>query len=185
MLSYFDSITFFKQELNENLTNYPSKEMIIKKASELFLRLFPDQETINEKRNTNDHRPMQFSAVNIQDNNTKSTQLDSLNEYISNVQRTKQNVASFNYANITNVENFLISEMDLYQRTGICTKSIISLRNSLLSIPPTSIETERVFSTVGSFLTKTRSNLSDSNVDDLCILRSHFIKLQNKSKVNK
>lgn len=49
--------------------------------------------------------------------------------------------------------------------------------NTLKSIPPTSVESERAFSVSGNFCTKLRSRLSDKTIDDLCFLRGHFNKI--------
>ena len=56
---------------------------------------------------------------------------------------------------------------------GEKTAAISQLHMSLLTIPPTSVETERVFSAGGLFLTKLRSasNLSDMSLDKLMFLR--------------
>ena len=44
----------------------------------------------------------------------------------------------------------------------------------LKGIVPTSVESERVFSTVGNIVTKVRSRLGDDTVDALCFLKCHY-----------
>ena len=58
-------------------------------------------------------------------------------------------------------------------------KFMTVLYESLLSIAPTSVESERAFSAAGLFCTKIRSALSDLTLNVLCFLRYYFI---NKEK---
>ena len=44
----------------------------------------------------------------------------------------------------------------------------------LKGIVATSVESERVFSTVGNIVTKVRSRLNDDTVDAMCFLKCHF-----------
>ena len=48
------------------------------------------------------------------------------------------------------------------------------LYSALLSVRPTSVESEHTFSTTGLFATKLRSKLSDEHLSDLVILKFHF-----------
>lgn len=45
---------------------------------------------------------------------------------------------------------------------------------NLLSIKPTSVESERAFSAAGQVCSKLRSRLNDDTLDTLCFLRSYF-----------
>ena len=53
-------------------------------------------------------------------------------------------------------------------------KILKSVKESLESLPPSSVEAERCFSAAGLFNTKLRSNLSDGMIDNLCIMRSYL-----------
>lgn len=44
----------------------------------------------------------------------------------------------------------------------------------ILSVPATSTESERVFSSAGNICTKARSSLSDDSIDTMCLLRSYY-----------
>jgi hypothetical protein len=68
-------------------------------------------------------------------------------------------------------------EMSVYESTGCRPSSLELLFKALMTIPPTSVEAERVFSAAGLFVTKMRSSLNDDTVDVLCFLRSHFSQL--------
>ena len=70
-----------------------------------------------------------------------------------------------------------MKEVQLFAARGGKTAAISQLHLSLLTIPPTSVETERVFSAGGLFLTKLRTNLSDISLDKLMFLR-FFLKLK-------
>ena len=45
------------------------------------------------------------------------------------------------------------------------------MKRALLTIPPTTVEAERVFSAAGLFFTKLRTSLSDRSIDRLMFLR--------------
>lgn len=46
--------------------------------------------------------------------------------------------------------------------------------NHLLTIKPTSVESERAFSSAGIICTKIRTTLSDTSLDTICLLRAYF-----------
>ena len=48
------------------------------------------------------------------------------------------------------------------------------LHKALQTVPPTSVEAERVFSAGGLFLTKLRSSMSDKTLDKLIFLKLFF-----------
>ena len=70
-----------------------------------------------------------------------------------------------------------MKEVQLFAAGGEKTAAISQLHLSLITIPPTSLEKERVFSTGGLFLTKLRTNLSDMSLDKLMFLR-FFLKIK-------
>jgi hAT family C-terminal dimerisation region len=51
----------------------------------------------------------------------------------------------------------------------------------LLTIKPTSVDSERAFSNAGLICTKVRSRLSDQSIDTLAFLRSHFQKIRSNT----
>ena len=73
-----------------------------------------------------------------------------------------------------NKDKHLAKEFDLFDATGQQTTNIDLLLDALKSIPPTSVESERSFSTAGLFVTKLRTQLSDHSVDRLGSLKSHY-----------
>ena len=73
-----------------------------------------------------------------------------------------------------NISKHLEKELRVFEATGERTTNITNLLNSLKSIPPTSVESERDFPAAGLFISKIRSRLSDKSVDFLCFLRYFF-----------
>ena len=53
-------------------------------------------------------------------------------------------------------------------------KILKSVKESIESLPPSSVEAERCFSAAGLFITKLRSNLSNDMIDNLCIMQSYL-----------
>ena len=55
------------------------------------------------------------------------------------------------------------------------------LFKALMTIPASSVESERAFSAAGLFVSKLRTSLSDNSVDMLCFMRSHLLKKWKKN----
>lgn len=68
-------------------------------------------------------------------------------------------------------------ELQLFDSTTNRSSNIDKLAQALKTIPPSSVEAERAFSSAGLFITKLRTKLSDKSIDCLCFLRTY---LQNK-----
>ena len=59
-------------------------------------------------------------------------------------------------------------ELDLFDATGERTPRMLKIMRAIETIPPTSVEAERAFSTAGLFITKLRTRLNNRSVDALC-----------------
>lgn len=92
-----------------------------------------------------------------------------MNEAIMNVSSTAKEYIGFDAT--TNIN----SEIKIFATTGKRTANLDMLYNALITIPPTSIESERAFSAAGLFITKIRTSLSDKSVNVLCFLRNFFM----------
>ena len=55
-------------------------------------------------------------------------------------------------------------DLGLFEKNHIIPDRLLKLKNALLSIKPTSAESERVFSTGGKFLTPLRGRTSDKTI---------------------
>ena len=75
-------------------------------------------------------------------------------------------------------------EFRLFEATNKRWHNLDMLYNVLLTICPSSVEAERVFSSTGYFFTNFRTRLTDSHLDALVFLRNHF-KLINSFKKRK
>ena len=65
-------------------------------------------------------------------------------------------------------------ELDIFEITSERTKNIDLLNDAIRSVPPTSVESERAFSAAGHFVTKLQTQLSDKNINVLCLLRGYY-----------
>lgn len=65
-------------------------------------------------------------------------------------------------------------EMSLYENGGKRGRYLDELYNHLMSIPPTSVESERAFSAANYICNKIRSRLNDNTLDSICFLRTLF-----------
>lgn len=64
--------------------------------------------------------------------------------------------------------------MILATKTGELTSNLKKLQKALFSVPATSVESERAFSTASKFITKARNRLSDKALDNFCFARCEF-----------
>lgn len=72
-------------------------------------------------------------------------------------------------------ENKTISrELATFHENGRRQVHLENLYQALLTIPPTSVTSERCFSISGSFVTKKRNNLSNKTIDNLCFLKGYY-----------
>ena len=65
-------------------------------------------------------------------------------------------------------------ELAYFEVEHIRGKYLQLVYDCLMSIPPTSVESERAFSAAGLLCTKIRSSLSDKTFDSLTFLRAYF-----------
>ena len=68
----------------------------------------------------------------------------------------------------------LSKEFALFEATGQLTPNLEMLKRALLTIKPTSVESERAFSCVGQFVSKGRASLGDDTINSLCVLKTFF-----------
>ena len=67
-------------------------------------------------------------------------------------------------------------EFEIYEETKVRTVNLNLLCSALKTIQPTSVESERAFSSCSLFVTKLRCSLKPSTIDALCFLREYFKK---------
>jgi hypothetical protein len=70
--------------------------------------------------------------------------------------------------------------MSLFEGGGLRGKNLQAVYSYLLTIPPSSVEAERAFSSAGVLCTRIRTSLSDGVLDDMLFMRSYFQSLIKK-----
>ena len=65
--------------------------------------------------------------------------------------------------------------MKCYEANGKKTENLEKLYKALLTIKPTSVESERAFSAMGLFCTKLRNRLNDDTLDSLVMMRQYYL----------
>jgi len=73
-----------------------------------------------------------------------------------------------------NLAKMIRKEMSIFEAEGTRGTNLQFAYDCLLTIPPTSVESERVFSSSGIICTNIRSSLNDDTLNSLCFLRSYF-----------
>ena len=73
----------------------------------------------------------------------------------------------------------MTKDLAIVGRGGARSSTLELCYKNLLTIPPTSVESERTFSSSGNFATKISSRLNDHSLDCLCFLRAYFIASKN------
>lgn len=64
----------------------------------------------------------------------------------------------------------------MYKKTRVLSDQLNLLKNALLSVKPTSIDCERVFSITGKIVSPLRCRLSDKSINALTFLKYHFLR---------
>ena len=76
---------------------------------------------------------------------------------------------------VSSEQDTFSKEVQLYISGGERTSTLVNLFNAYSSIPPTSVEAERVFSVTGLFLTELRSKLNPETLDVLVFLKYYLL----------
>lgn len=74
----------------------------------------------------------------------------------------------------------LSADFKLFEQSRKRTENLKFLYDALLTIPPSSVEAERAFSTAGNFATKIRSRLADRSLCNLVFLKKYFLIVDRK-----
>ena len=79
----------------------------------------------------------------------------------------------------------LDAEFKSLEKSGQLTPNLKLLCDALLNIPPTSVMSERAFSTTNCFFEDKRFRLSDQHLSDLVFLKSYFKRVETKENDTK
>jgi len=74
------------------------------------------------------------------------------------------------------LEQKIKDEISFFEKTGTRGTYLQNVYDFLMTIVPTSVESERAFSAAGYICTKIRSSLDDETIDCLCFLRAYYNK---------
>lgn len=150
-------ISYLKNPDNFNANSKTSKSSLKLYAEPIYKRLF-DQS---------------ISQISSSDDDISETQVDDcfkmkLKTAIDNAKANPKKPKSYQ-------ANLLKKEFDLYEASNIRTKNLDDLYNALLTIKPTSVDSERVFSVAGNFVTKIRNRMSNELLNALVVLKTNFL----------
>ncbi len=163
-----DPATFLsKSESHSTILPLPPSNTLAKTARDLYVRLFADEEEKEQQENEKEKDSNNNTATE------KRTKQEELQHLLS--QRTstssKKGLKSDSPKEILTC---IKRELAVLESTGERPLSLEKLYCALKSLPPSSTEAERSFSSAGLFVTKLRSRLSDKTIDMLCFLRQYF-----------
>ena len=152
-----------------------SKAGFVKTATPLFCRLFWKSDS--NKAKSHDENEVIELASNDQKDESLFERFQTHIEHSANSTPTQPlKTIVDDRRQVSQLQTVIKQEMKLLEATEKRPGKLEQLFKALLSIPPTSVEAERVFSAAGLFTTKLRSRLSDKSVNALCFLRSHYMK---------
>lgn len=159
LVKYLKEPDFFNHNHENCLFSYASKHSVTEYAENLLNRLFAKPNDIEE---SNDD-------VEECGADKEKTFEEVLNAAINNA-----NVCTPSYSKST-LKCSLKKEWKFLEGCGQKTQNVEFLFNALLTIRPTSLESERAFSVAGQFVNKIRNRLSDESINALSVLKNYFL----------
>ena len=139
-----------------------SKKVMVKLGKSLLTRLSISGDYDQEEKHDDDITVVEDVAV------TEGSLSSALETAISSSMRAPQD------PNQCQGFKSLNQEFTVYEATGKRTQNLDGLYNHLLTIRPTSIDSERAFSNANNFVTRLRNRLSDRSINTLCFLKDYF-----------
>ena len=149
------------QHDNEPFT-MPTRLNIQKCAKSLMLRLFP----LYRPDDNDPYTDGGSRETDVNDNAMHKKLEDQLEQSIL-LATTQKTESDDEYKSIA-------KDMLAYEASGKRPKNLDLLMDALESIPPTSVESERIFSITGKILTKQRARMSDKMLDALVFLKAWY-----------
>ena len=143
---------------------------IKKRAVKMITRLFPQSEQ-DESIDSNENVMQEDSQTAMQED----SQDQSMEQQFASIYDQKGAPEDKPVYDFSKVMKY---EFSAFEQSGKRSETLENLYEALCTVPPTSVESERAFSTVGLFATKIRSSLADNSIDALLTLRVYFKKQQ-------
>lgn len=135
---------------------FSSKTLVLKYAVKIMSRIFSDviaTDEVNPEHidiNENDSSECEL-------NETETTQFN-MKTALDNVINASLRTRVIEKPTGVNLKSMIQNESKMYDKTGTMPSNLKKLSDALMTIPPTSIERERAFSTSSNFCTKKRSS---------------------------
>ena len=139
----------------------PSRATTTRTLKELHCRLYPDTIEKDEEITFEPSLPAIHSCIP-----EKKAEFDEFLDFIKKPDTSNSQSDTWS------------KEVNLFVSGGEKTAALLDIYSFLKTIPPTSVEAERVFSVTELFLTKLKSRLSDVILDKQIFLRYYFLNKQ-------
>ena len=136
------------------------KSTIQNKAAEIYDRLYPAR--INAASSS--MPPPSSASEDVEETTVTQTLFDKLQKAVAESTQEMPQMP----------EASLIPDFKMFEATRKRTEKLELLYRALLTIKPTSVESERAFSLGGSFATKVRSRLHPKTLSALVSLKAYF-----------
>lgn len=147
---------FINENNDDSLFANASKTSIFVYAEHLYSRLFGGEIELEEIESSDDSDIVE-----------EKTFAEKLNAAICNVnEKTNENTKPLKCS--------IEKDLKFFEGSGKKTENIQKFFDALLTIRPTSVESERVFSLTGILVTKLRNRLSDESINAISVLKTHF-----------
>ena len=156
----------------ESVLAYPTKLEITKFARDIYIRLFKPEPSAEDEAESTENSTLAPEPAPPAE---KKSKLEELKNFLAD---TNSNSAPRRLETGAEVLQQIKREMLVFETTGERPPHLEKLYRALVTLPPTSVEAERVFSAAGLFITKIRTKLSDATVDSLCFMRKYLLSLK-------
>ena len=152
-----DSTVYNERQYDDNLFSFSQKEDMFQSAQDLINKSAAEY-------NNSDSNKITFNLAE-----TSVVESASLEDILQKRIEKASNVGNKLTGHFT-----LKKQFELFELTKTRSSTLDMLYNDLLSIVPSSVESERCFSSAGRFVTKFRCRMSDNTLDNLVMLRHYF-----------
>ena len=169
----FTDDTYKKDLFGHRVTKAKIKNLAISLTSRLFDNLHNSEQNKDDENDVEvPNEIMELETEEEVDDPKEKSMSEQLDEYLASSSKTS-NTSSLNKKDITAVVKH---EMNIFDQTKKHPKKgfLEALYNALLTIPPTSVESERAFSVFGYFCNKIRSSLQPATINALIFLREYY-----------
>lgn len=155
----------FNNEDEFQLFRFPNQILIRKQFKKIIERLNADEDYSKNADNNNEENESEPITIEKEPLTLK----EKFQQQIEKSQEIKLEIQKLN-----DLMSIFKKEMALFESIGKRGHHLELAYQYLLTIPPTSVEPERVFSAAGCIGSKIRSRLGDATIDALLFLRSFF-----------